>query len=149
MSGARSQLLGAVETGLKRIQKANGFHTDAGLAVTLEPTPEKEDEAEQFVTAVWTSQARASDVALLRTHRLTTFRVVAKVPADMDDAQEHLDELLDDIERAMEAQQTLYPKGYEFPRYQGAESLAGQIAAGWVGVAVTYTSHIPIRRPAA
>lgn len=149
MKGSRRVLLEAYETVLKRITVANGFNTDAGDSVTIEPMPEQEADADAYVAAVWMRQERASDTALQRTHRLTTVHVYAKVPAELEDAQEQLDLLVDDIEAAFQRQQGLFPTGFEFPRYQFAEPLAGQITAGWVGAQVVFTSHIPIRRPAA
>lgn len=145
----RETLIDSCGQVLARIKTVDGFLTDAGLQFTEEPAPVVGDEAGEFITVVWDKQERATDPALLRTHRLTTVRVIAKVKASLTNAQERLDALVTDIEAAFEKQQFRFPVGYQFPQYQSAEPLAASITAGWVGAAVTYTSHIPIRRPAA
>lgn len=146
----REDLLDAFATILAGITQANGYLTDAGLAFSREPTPMLAESADAFVTAVWSRQQRATEPALERTHRLTTVQVIAKVPALLDDAQERLDAITTDIEVAMDKRQKAFPSGYEYPKYQTAEPLVPQIhTAGWIGVSITYTSHIPIRRPAA
>lgn len=146
----REDLLDAFATILGGITQVNGYLTDAGLAFSREPTPMLAENAGAFVTAVWIRQQRATVPALVRTHRLTTVQVIAKVPALLDDAQDRLDAITTDIEAAMEKQYQWFPKGHQYPQYQTAEPLVPQIhTAGWIGVSITYTSHIPIRRPAA
>jgi len=145
MSSPRWILLDAFAAILSGIRLGNGYRTDAGMAFTREPTPQSADESAEFVTAVWTRQERASDQALIRTHRLTTVEVIAKVPAALDSAQERLDAIAADIERAFSGRQKSFPAGCQFPQYQGATPLTPQQpGAGWVGVSITYTSHIPI-----
>ncbi len=145
MPSPRQVLLEAVRDCLARIRVVDGYHTDAGLDVTLEPAPVVADDKSAFVTALWERQERPADPALVRVKRLTTFRVLAKLPAAMDEAQARLDLIVDDIERAMGDQQFRYPVGYGFPAYVSAEPLAAEVTAGWVGVVITYTSHVPIR----
>lgn len=146
----REDLLDAFAAVLSGITQAAGYLTDAGLAFTREPTPVLAETAGEFVTAVWSRQQRATEPALVRTHRLTTVQVIAKVPAALADAQERLDAITTDIEAAMDKRQTAFGKGYQYPQYQSAEPLVPQPhTAGWIGVSITYTSHIPIRRPAA
>lgn len=146
----REDLLDAFAALLGEIRQANGYLTDAGLAVTREPTPTLAETAEEFITVVWVRQARATEPALVRTHRLTTVQVIAKVPAALDDAQARLDAITTDIEVAMDRRQSAFPDKYQYPQYQAAEPLVPQPhTAGWIGVSITYTSHIPIRRPAA
>ena len=150
MSSPRKILLACVEDALKRIKTADGYITNAGLHVTQEPAPVIADDAAEFIAVVWNRQERATDPALVRTHRLTTFSVLAKVPAKLTEAQSRLDDLTTDIESAMADQQFRYPVGFEFPKYQSAEPLVPkQITDGWIGVSIAYASHIPIRRPAA
>jgi len=146
----REDLLLAFEGILLGILQANGYLTDAGLAFTREPTPVLAEAAGEFVTVVWTRQARATEPALVRTHRATTVQIIAKVPTARDDAQARLDAITTDIEAAMDRRQGEFPAGYQYPQYQAAEPLVPQTpTAGWIGVSITYTSHIPIRRPAA
>lgn len=145
MPSPRETLLVAVENALKRIKVADGYNTDAGLSVTREPAPMVPDDNAAFITPVWQSQARATDPAKVRSHRLTTFAVIAKLPVRRAEVQAVLDDIVSDIELAMADQQFRYPNGYEFPRYQSAEPLQAPATGAWAGVVLTYTSHIPIR----
>lgn len=146
MASPRHVLLEGVRDCLAQIRVAHGYLTDAGAAVTLEPAPVASPESsDAFVSPVWVRQQRATDPAKVRSHRLTTVQVVAKLPATLTDAQERLDAMVTDIERAMSGQLFRFPTSFENPQYQQAEPLAAAVAAGWVGVALTYTSHIPIQ----
>lgn len=146
----REDLLEAVAGILGDILQANGYLTDAGQAVTREPTPVLAETAGELIAVVWSQQQRATEAALVRTHRLTSVQIIAKVPAGLADAQTRLDAITTDIETAMDRRQTAFPAGYQYPQYQQAEPLVPQPhTAGWIGVSITYTSHIPIRRPAA
>lgn len=144
MSSPREQLLEAVAQCLRRIRKADGYNTDIGLQVTTEPGPRVDSDA-AFVAVGWTGQRRSDTAGKSRTHRLTDIGIVAKVPAEQARAQAALDDIVSDIERAMEDQQFRYPVGYDTPQYQSAEPLGAAFGAGWTGVTLTYTSHIPIR----
>ena len=136
--------LGHVADCLRRIRKADGYNTDAGALVTLEPAPKLASDA-AFITVVWSRQVRATDQAVVRVSRSTTVDIIAKVPAAFTDAQGALDEIVADIEQALVDQQYRFPVGYQFPQYQSAEPLAAAAADGWVGVVVTVAGHIPIR----
>lgn len=141
----RVQLLEAVQTCLQRISQANGYATDAGALVTLEPAPVVAEDGNEFVAVVWNRQTRASDPALIRMYRLTELQIIAKVPATLQDAQARVDAIADDIERAMAERYADFPQRIQFPQYQSAEPFSGPITASWVGVTFTYTSHIPIK----
>ena len=144
MPSPRAIDLGHVADCLRRIRKADGYSTDAGLLVTLEPAPKLAEDDAPFVTVVWSRQTRPTDPALARVKRLTNVDIVAKVPAHYDEAQEQLDLIVQDIEDALRAQQYRFPTGYEFPQYQSAVPLIADPAAGWVGAVVSVTGHIPI-----
>jgi hypothetical protein len=128
---------------LRRINRPNGYQTDAGLAVTLEPG-QADDNAAAFIAVVIAAQARASDAAVRATHRLTTVGVVAKVPAQQGDAQAALDAIVDDVERCMRDQQFRFPVGIEFPRYLDMQPIKPDAGMGWIGALVQYQTHIPI-----
>lgn len=139
-------LIAATVACLREILQAAGYRTDAGNDVTDEPAPAAASEQpDPFLSAVWIRQERATDPAAVRTHRLTTFRVIGKLPADMDNAQERVDALTSDVERALDGRPQRWPPGFSNPTYVSAEPLAAQPEAGYVGVAITYTSHIPIK----
>lgn len=140
----RSTLLAAIAECLARIQIADGFNTDAGDVVTLEPGPVNAEDSAAVVTVVWVRQERATEPQP-RSKRLTTIAIEVKLPATVTTREDWIDKATADVERAMADQQFRFPEGYEFPKYQSAEPLFGpQAAAGWVGVRLTYTSHIPI-----
>lgn len=143
MSSPREQLRAAIADCLRRITVAGGYSTDAGLSVTLEPGP-VDEEAEAVIAVVVAAQARATEPALLRTHRLTTLGVVAKVPTAQATAQARLDALVDDIERCLLDQQYRFPPGIAFPRYVDMQPIKPEPGMGWIGAVVQYQTHIPI-----
>lgn len=146
MASPRQVLLSATLDCLREILQADGYRTDAGNDVTDEPAPAAAAEKPNpFLSAVWIRQERATEPAVSRTHRLTTFRVVGQLPSDMDNAQERVDALTSDVERALDARPQHWPAGFSSPVYVSAEPLAAQPEAGYVGVAITYTSNIPIK----
>jgi len=128
---------------LRRIAKANGYQTDAGLAVTLEPG-QVNDETAFVIAVVIAAQARASEAAVRDTHRLTTVGVVAKVPAQQGDAQAALDAIVDDVERCMRDQQSRFPTGIAFPRYLDMQPIKPEAGMAWIGAVIQYQTHIPI-----
>lgn len=141
-------LIKAFETCLKRIKVADGFFTDAGNHVVLEPRQAPETDGVLLVPMI-ESRARATDPAVLRTHRLATVTVIAKLGDVRADAQQRLQELLDDIEQAFENRQADFPKGYQFPTFVDAQPIAPAEGMTWTGAVVRFTSHIPKRQPAA
>ena len=141
---SRASLKAAVIACLARISVAGGYATDAGAVVTGEPG-QIADDATAALAVVIESQARATDVAVQRTHRLTTVAVIAKVPAAQGNAQARLDLILDDVERAMADQQFRYPERITFPQYQSMQPVIAEPGQGWVGAVLRYQSHIPIR----
>lgn len=87
-------------------------------------------------------QERANDPAVLRTHRLTTVALVVKRKT-VDTAEASLDDVLDDIERALLNRQPTWPTGFGQPQFQSMEPLRAPAGADWVGAILRYTSHIP------
>ncbi len=128
---------------LQRIAVGSGYQTNGGATVTVEPGQVSE-EAEAVIAVLVASQARATDPAVLRTHRLTTLGVVAKVPTAQDGAQAALDAIVDDIERCMQDQQFRFPAGIAFPRYVDMQPIKPDPGMGWIGAVVQYQTHIPI-----
>lgn len=144
MASPRAIYLAAVADCLRRIQQAGGYNTNAGDDVTLEPMPRLAEEDTPFIAAVWSRQVRATEPAVVRTHRATTIDIVARVPASMQDAQGRLDMIVQDIETALARQEFRFPNGYQFPQYQSAEPLVAPPGAGWIGAQVTVAGNIPI-----
>lgn len=145
MTSPRATWLAAIVDCLKRIKKVDGYNTDAGLTVTLEPHPVLGEGTAAEVGVVWTRQERAQQDAARRSHRLTTARIVAYLPASYASRQDALDDIVTDIEVALSAQQFRFPAGYEFPKYQSAEPVVSAPADGWAAAVITVTGHIPIR----
>ncbi|WP_329858790.1 hypothetical protein [Stenotrophomonas sp. SMYL28] len=141
----RRQLLLAMEQTLQQISIENGYLTDAGAGWTLEPTPGDQD-TQAVLTALIEKQQRPESPSKVSTHRLTTVSVIAKVPADTEEYQQVLDDLVTDIEAALDTREVArnFPDGIQVPVYVGMEPLMPEKAsAGWVGVLLTYQSHIP------
>lgn len=145
MASPRATYLASIVECLQRIKLVDDYNTDAGYLVTREPAPNIGEAEAEFIAVTWAKQQRATDPAVTRTHRLTTVEILAKVPAKSGEGQGLLDHIVGDIEKALADQQFRYPVGYEFPKYQSAEPMAAHPAAGWIGVVVTVTGHIPIR----
>lgn len=141
----RRLLLETVRDVLAQITTANGYRTDAGLAVTLEPG--QVDATETAVLApVIGKQARPTDPAMRNSGRLTTLVIIAKVPARLDEAQARLDDLIADIEQAMDRPSIpSYPPGIQWPRYEAMEPVKPEPGMGWTGALLTYQTHLPIR----
>ncbi|MBA0420331.1 hypothetical protein D7Y22_05040 [Stenotrophomonas maltophilia] len=134
-----------MEKTLQLISIENGYLTDAGAGWTLEPKPGDQD-TQAVLTALIEKQQRPESPSKTNTHRLTTISVIAKVPADTEGYQQALDDLVTDIESAMDSREVArnFPDGIQVPVYVGMEPLMPEKAsAGWVGVLITYQSHIP------
>jgi len=144
MASPRSIYLDCVAQCMRQILQAGGYNTNAGLSVTLEPTPKLAESDEPFIAVVWSRQARASEPAVVRTSRATTVDIIARVPATITDARERLDLIVQDIETALSKQEVRFPVGFQYPAYQSAEPLLPPAGMAWVGVQVTVTGHIPI-----
>lgn len=143
MPSPRATLLASAETCLKRIKISDGYNTDGGDSLTLEPGAEPASK-EVVIALLVARQARPTDPAKVRSHRLTTLGVVAKLAADIDDKASRMDAIVSDIERAMADQQFRYPVGYDFPQYQAMEPIDPQPGSGWSGAVIYYATHIPI-----
>lgn len=143
MPSSRQVLLDTVATCLRRISTPD-YETNAGAAVTTEPA-QVDDDAAAVLGVLITKQERAIEPGLTRTHRLTTFVLLAKLPAALDQAQAQLDAIVGDIERAMADQQFRYPVGIQYPQYVSMEPAKPEAGIGWIGALLTYQTHIPIK----
>lgn len=146
MSTKRWQLLEAVQTCLQAISTSATppYNTSAGEVVTLEPS-QIQDDGTIALGVVIESQKKATDPAVVRTHRLTTILIAIRVPTGLDDAQAWLDAAIDDVERAMEDKQTAYPPGVTFPQYDSMQPTLPPKDSNWIGAVLRYTSHVPKR----
>lgn len=140
----RKVYLSALQACLQRIATP-AYNTDAGAMVTLEPCPMLGEATAAEIGVVWVRQERPQQDAVRRTHRLTTVRIVAYLPASYERRQDALDDIVSDIEAALADQQFRFPNGYEFPKYQSTEPVVSAPADGWVAAVITVAGHIPIR----
>lgn len=145
MSTPRSwDLLLAAKACLERISVANGFYTNAGSTVTLEPGQVPQDAgmaiaaALDLLSAAETDSGRANqafDKAVLV--------VVAKVSVQQADAQIRLHELMADVKRCFVGRQREFPAGIRFPQFIEARPIAPADGLSWMGVEVRFSSQIP------
>ena len=138
----RRKLLDAFVLNLQRINGAEPFRTAVGAVATMEPGQLDPERVEDGLAVYIDKQERASDPALQRTHRLTTVAIVVKRQGG-EAAEESLDAVLEDIERAMDGRQPTWPAGIGQPVYQSMEPLRAPAGADWIGALVRYTSNIP------
>lgn len=135
--------LGDFKTCLEQIQVANGFHTDAGAHVSLEPSQIPEDQG-ALIAVVLEGLLKAAEPAVARTHRLATVVLVAKVSTAANNAQLRLHQLVHDIETAMKGQQKAFGAGRASPTFVSALALAPDPGVKWIGAEVRYTTHVLI-----
>jgi len=140
----RKQLLVAFERCLKRIVAGAEYSTSLGAVVTLEPGQLDPEHVDDGIAVYVEKQERANELAVVRTHRLTTVAIVVKRRANAG-AEAVIDAAVQDIEQALMERQTDWPVGYCNPAYQNMEYLRAPAGADWVGALLRYTSNIPIR----
>ena len=134
------QLLEAVQEALEQILKANGYRTDAGAAVTLEPG-QVLDDATEFLAVVLDSMNASLNPALRVSGRAVVVAIIAKVPTELDDAQLRLHEILEDVELAMKDQQKLFPEGLDYPKFISMERLPPAEGLKWTGAVIRYAAN--------
>ena len=135
------QLLGDVEACLQRITVANGYRTNAGLAVTLEPS--RVPDTGDAVIAVALGRLDPPDQpALARTHRKVSVLIVAKVAVDDPDDQARLHDLLADITAALDGQASSFGPGRSAPVFVSATPIPPEAGVKWLGLSVIYSAHV-------
>jgi hypothetical protein len=138
------KLLQAMETRLQTISVANGYHTDAGATVTLEPAPEWEEGRDYYVAPVLDTVGRsASPARRPRDARAATVAVLAMVKVSRADAQSLLHKLLFDLDKAFPSEQPAMAQvqgGTRYPRYLSTEVLPRKEGSKWIGALVRFES---------
>lgn len=135
------QLLGDFETCLQRITVANGFRTDAGLAVTREPS--RVPDAGDAVVAIALGRLDPPDQpGLVRTHRRVSVLIVAKVAVDDPDDQARLHDLLADITQALDGQASSFGAGRSAPVFVSATPIPPENGVKWLGLSIVYSAHV-------
>ncbi len=134
------QLLEAVRTCLTRITPGNGYRTNAGATVELEPGQVRDDQ-DEFLAVVLEGMSAPLNPALRAIGRAVTVAIIAKVPSDRDNAQLRLHEIIEDVERAMQDQQSRFPQGTDFPKFASVERIPQADGLKWVGAVIRYTAN--------
>lgn len=140
-------LLNGIKTALARISTANGFHTDAGAAVTLEPA--QVPATAGVVLAVALDAITQSDQAAFRagqTGFAVTVVIVAKVDTALDDAQIRLHEIIEDVQAALGDARKDFGAQIRFPVFTEARPIVPEAGLNWIGAEIRYQSHI-VRLP--
>lgn len=140
--------LKAAETCLQQIHVAGGYYTDAGDHVTREPETLQPKAQGTAVAVAMVGLELASDDRLARTHQRLVFAVVAKVAADLEQAQARMHELIDDVQQAFVGQQARFPKGTTFPTFESATPIPPAKDESWIGAIVRFSCHVLRRQPA-
>lgn len=138
----RRKLLDAFVLNLQRINGTAPYHTAIGAVATLEPGQLDPERVEDGMAVYIERQERPTDTAVQRTHRQTTVAIVVKRRGGTT-AEDALDLVLEDIERAMEGRPQSWPAGFGQPVYQSMEPLRAPAGADWIGALLRYTTNIP------
>ena len=128
-------ILELVKTRLGTVRKANGYRTDAGLDVRLEPAPFDPSDAARLtlypLTTLYPDDARSAG------ERGYTFVVEALVPVRLDNAQQRIVETIADIEDALDgfvqvplALPLQFQESVLLDRPDGVAAMAGQVMFG-------------------
>ena len=128
-------ILELVKTRLGTVRKTNGYRTDAGRDVRLEPSPFDPGDAPRLtlypLTTILPDDARSVG------ERGFTFVVEALVPVRIDNAQQRIVETIADIEDALDgfvqaplALPLQFQESVLLDRPDGVAAMAGQVMFG-------------------
>jgi hypothetical protein len=134
----------AIATNLSAIRTANGYNTDAGDNVSTESVQIPAGSSATINVRLEVIQ-KATNPAVVRTHRLTIWRVAILVPTSLDNVEDVLDLAIDDVERAMKDKQATYPPGVSCPEFLDTTPTAPEDGKKWIGAVIRYQTHVPIR----
>lgn len=137
-------LMLACQACLVGISTANGYYTNAGATVSLEPGQIPAD-AGLAVAVVMDNLRAVTDGVATNTLQSVEILVFAKVSTLQTDAQLRLHELIDDVKTAFINQQTLFAVGTTFPRLLTARPIPPQDGMLFVGVEMRFVSQIRYR----
>lgn len=134
-------MLGNLETCLKRIRRADDYFTDAGAYVTREPKPITT--RDQVAIGIrWEGKRRPDAEAMRKAGGfLNGIRVEVRLSADRDDAEYTLHCIVDDIERALDGQQSAFASTATFPQLESMQVIPKADGFSWVGADLLFTNH--------
>ena len=138
-----------IKTVLEEIRTANGYLTDMGASVSLEPTQQLADGGQRIVL-LQTQYGPPGTPGMRHIARSIGFHAVAQVPRSVADAQLRLHRAQSDIDLCLSNTDLLRSKFLmgstsPFPILDDS-AMASQVeGVDWVGVALRYTATLRIR----
>jgi len=136
---------------LEEIRTANGYQTDMGAHVVLEPEQQQADDGQRLVV-LQTTYGKPTQAGLERTHRAVGFHVIAQVPRARTDGQLRLHKAQADVDACLSDKDMLRDKfqlgspatGKPFPQLDDSVMASQVEGVDWVGVALRYTAVLRI-----
>jgi hypothetical protein len=151
MSALTYTYLQLVADVLADIRISNGYLTDLGTNVSLEPKAQLADE-EQRLAVVQAAYAPSQQAGFGRSHRAFGLQVVAQVHRGASDAQQRLHDAQADIDACLtntELLRTTFQfgaaSGKPFPQFESSTIATDVQGVDWVGVALLYTATLRVR----
>lgn len=138
-------VLESVKTRLASITLGNGYRTNAGLTVTLEPEQIPEGADDSVLAVVLDSLQKPEDPALRRIGRSAVIAIYAKLACEMDDRQRRLHDILADIDQAMANGHKDFAVGTAFPQFLDAQAIPAAEGMKWTGAVVRYSTAVRLR----
>lgn len=139
---------------LADIRVSNGYLTDLGAHVVLEPEQQQSDEGQRLVV-LQTGYGKAPQPGLERAnnYRAVAFHVIAQVPRTRTDAQLRLHKAQADVDACLSNKDLLRTKfqlgepaaGKPFPQLDDSVIASQVEGTDWVGVALRYTAVLRVR----
>ena len=138
-------LMLACQTCFQSISVANGYYTNAGSAVSLEPGQIAQD-ADMAIAVVLDSLPLATSDAgrVNQAFYDAGILVFAKVSVQQADAQIRLHELIADVRKALLGKQSLFPAGIQYPRFVEARPIPPAEGMLWVGWEIRFTAQVSV-----
>lgn len=143
MSARTWDLILAAQACLVRISTVNGFFTNAGAVVSIEPGQIPAD-APLALAVVLDSLAQNTDpnARAKQGSYSAELLVVIKVSTTQADAQQRMHEVIDDVLSAFVGQETQFPAGIVLPRFVESRPIPPADGLLWVGAELRFTAQI-------
>jgi hypothetical protein len=143
MSARTWDLILAAQTCLQRISTANGFFTNAGAAVSIEPAQIPADAALALALVLESLAAGNDPGGRIRQGSYTAdLLVVIKVSTTQTDAQQRMHEVIDDVLRAFIGQEATFPNGITLPKFIESRPIPPAEGLLWVGAELRFSAQI-------
>lgn len=143
MSARTWDLILATEACLARISTANGFFTNAGALVSIEPGQIPADSAMALAVVLDSLTQNTDPNGRVQQGSFTAeLLVVIKVSIKQTEAQQRMHEAIDDVLRAFVGQQSLFPAGIVLPRFLESRPIPPADGLLWVGAELRFTAQL-------